>query len=451
MNVLLGTSYKKKNSTVQMKQGDFKRTVPCQLKEPCDMLNPTIIISNIVGAVYNYAFIPAWNRYYFVTNVTFLTGNRTQYDLSVDVLASWKSQISSYTCFVERSESSYNNLFDDEYVSNTENINYRASTSTEQGQGFSGSGCYTIRCVGANSKGTGITTYVTNEAGMLSFCQSLFDTTRYGFLADEIVKSFFNPFQYVVSIMWLPLNFAQLVGGTDNQTANIVCGWFDTGQLAYLLDADGIDITTDIKIPDNPYSDFRKYSDRFSHYQMYLPCVGMIPLNAANAANGLRSTLRVDSLTGYANYIITSANAVVGTYKTQLGVPIQIAQLNSGALNMIGQMSNAVVSAASGNFAGAANDIVNSAKTAFNPTASVNGANGDKYTIIKNPRIVVSLECRGSGERATATVGRPCFSTKKLGDLSGYVKCGNASVPCSGFDEERDMINNFLNNGFFME
>lgn len=445
-------NFSKRENSTKRPTGDGS-VINCQVKESSNIDSPTLILTT--GYINeNYAYISAWSRYYFVTDITVETGGRIEVQLSCDVLATCKDYIANYTCFVERSASSYNDMFDDPYVSNSEDITYRAYAETHPGDGFSGSGCYLIRCVGgvSDTSGTGIQTYVTNEAGMLGFVQSLFDTTKYGFLSDEVVKSFFNPFQYVVEIKWMPVTFRSLVGEAGSEkTSNIICGWFDTGEIGYLLAADGVTATTQIALPNNPYSDFKRYSDRFSRYSLYLPGVGTIPISAADAVSGLGSTLRIDAITGIAQYSIWTADDYIGTYKTQMGVPIQIGQLNSSFLNMAGSMTSAAVSGISGNFLKMAGDLVDSVKSAFNPTASINGSNGDKYTFSNFDHIIVSLACRGTGERATSVAGRPCYATKRLGTLSGFVKCGNASIDIPFYENEKTSVNSFLNSGFYME
>lgn len=444
--------FEKRFNSTKQPPTECNNILDCQLKEPTQVENPTIIVKRSSWSVsLNYCHIPTFGCFYFVSDATYDTGGRVIVSLSIDRLATYRNYIMQYTCFVERSASNYNDLFDDNYVSNTENIVHRASAETHPGQNFSGSGCYTIRCIGGGkSSTTGIQTYVTNEAGVYGFLNALFTPSQYSFLSDEVVKSFFNPFQYVVEIKWMPVSFRSLVGG-NAKTANMVAGWFDTGQIGYELAVDGVTASTSIAVPANIYSDFKAYSNRFSSYTMFLPAVGTIPVNAADAMSGLNSTLKIDALTGIAQYTITSGNGNVGTYKTQMGVPMQIGQLNSSFLNMTGGLAGAVMSGISGNFVGMASDLVQSAKSAFNPTMSINGANGDKYTFVENDHIKVSVECRGAGERATSVAGRPCYKTLRLGTLSGFTKCGNASIQLAGYNSDMTEINNMLNSGVYIE
>lgn len=449
MEVKFFSFSKRINSTRRPDTTKPRFTADCQLKEPCSVMSPVLILSRIYGAA-TYAYIPVWDRYYFITDVNFLTGERIEMHLENDVLATCKNAIAGYTCFVERSESQYNDMFDDHLVSNTENVVYRASEKTQLGQGFDGSGCYVIRTI--NGGTGGISTYITNEGGVKGFLNSLFDTTQYGFLADEVVKSFFNPFQYVVSVMWVPIYMAALTGsGNIEKTENIACGWWDTGELAYLPVVSGVTIEGSIKVPDNQYSDFRKYSNRFSNYNMFLPGVGTVGINATDAASQLSYTLNIDLKTGYGQYILNSSKGQIASYKTQLGVPVQIGQVNSNLLNVASSGMSAVTSAVTGNIPGAVSSLVDSVHSVFNPTSSINGVNGDIYTFKNNSDIIVSVTNRGTGERATATAGRPLYATKKLGDLSGFVKCGNASIDTGYYSTEKDEVNNFLNSGFYME
>lgn len=444
---------KKVNSTAQP-QTNPRLTVNCQLKEPSGVLNPTLIVKSSEWSDMDYAYCVPWNRYYFISDVTFMNGNRLEVSLTCDFLATFKASIQNYTCFVERSASNYNANFDDSLVSNAEELTYKDYKTSNLGTGFSGSGCYVIQCVGGGKSGTGITTYVTNEAGMQSFLNALFDTTKYGFLADEVVKSFFNPFQYVVSVKWMPVSFRSLVGAVGSEkTANMICGWFDTGQIGYLLGADGVTATSSITVPNNPYTDFRRYSPRFSQYSMFLPAVGTIHLNPIDVQGGLTCTLTIDALTGYAQYWINSGSNLVGTYKTQMGVPIQIGQLNSGFLNMAASGTSAIVSAAAGNIAGAGTSLVDAVKSTLNPTMSINGVNGDKYTFSENLQVGISLICRESGDIPTTQAGRPCYKNLRLGSLSGFVKCGNASITLGhyAYEEDKNQVNSYLNNGFYME
>lgn len=69
-----------------------------------NILKPSIVI-NTRAFNFNYVYVPAWGRYYYVDNIQLLGGERIALDLSVDVLMSHKSAILSSQCVADRSSS----------------------------------------------------------------------------------------------------------------------------------------------------------------------------------------------------------------------------------------------------------------------------------------------------------------------------------------------------------
>lgn len=70
------------------------------------ILNPAFIIEynpNILTA--NYCYIPEFGRYYYINNVSVITGNRMIIDCNVDVLKTYANDIGNCNCICARSES----------------------------------------------------------------------------------------------------------------------------------------------------------------------------------------------------------------------------------------------------------------------------------------------------------------------------------------------------------
>ena len=71
------------------------------LKDGCSITAPSIMLQqNPIG--YNYAYIPAFNRYYYIKNVTVVRKNIFMISLSVDVLMSFKDEIKELSGVVSR-------------------------------------------------------------------------------------------------------------------------------------------------------------------------------------------------------------------------------------------------------------------------------------------------------------------------------------------------------------
>ena len=71
------------------------------LKDGCSITTPSIMLQqNPIG--YNYAYIPTFNRYYFIKNVTVVRKNIFMIELKVDVLMSFKNEIKELSGVVSR-------------------------------------------------------------------------------------------------------------------------------------------------------------------------------------------------------------------------------------------------------------------------------------------------------------------------------------------------------------
>lgn len=88
-------------------------TVSGTLKKECSILRPSILFSGINPAIYNYAYIPEFGRYYYIGNPVSVRENLWEIPFSVDVLESWKSQIKQQDAIIERQENEYNLYLND--------------------------------------------------------------------------------------------------------------------------------------------------------------------------------------------------------------------------------------------------------------------------------------------------------------------------------------------------
>lgn len=84
------------------------------LLEETSILQPTISVeSNIMLFNYNYAYIPDFNRYYFIDDVTHERNNIYQLSLKVDVLYTYRTGILASQCLINRSASQSNPYLQD--------------------------------------------------------------------------------------------------------------------------------------------------------------------------------------------------------------------------------------------------------------------------------------------------------------------------------------------------
>ena len=90
-----------------------QQTLTGTLREECSIISPVFNVVSEEPVTFNYCFIPAFKRYYYVKNIIFLRDNIYRITLSVDVLMSFKDEILTQECIVERNENNYNLYLDD--------------------------------------------------------------------------------------------------------------------------------------------------------------------------------------------------------------------------------------------------------------------------------------------------------------------------------------------------
>lgn len=84
-------------------------TLTGTLREQSSIIDPVINISGIdahIGSM-NYAYIPEFNRYYFITNIESVRNGLWRVSFHVDVLFSYREQIKNNHAIIERNEIEY--------------------------------------------------------------------------------------------------------------------------------------------------------------------------------------------------------------------------------------------------------------------------------------------------------------------------------------------------------
>lgn len=78
------------------------------LREETSILNPVVVIEGDDLTGFNYAYISAFSRYYFITDITSVRNNLWRVSLKVDVLESFGTQIKNQYAVIVASETNEN-------------------------------------------------------------------------------------------------------------------------------------------------------------------------------------------------------------------------------------------------------------------------------------------------------------------------------------------------------
>lgn len=83
------------------------------LREPTSIIDPVVIVERNSPMGFNYAHIPIFNRYYFITGISSEANSLVAIAMHVDVLMTYKEQIANMNAIIKRQENQYNLYLDD--------------------------------------------------------------------------------------------------------------------------------------------------------------------------------------------------------------------------------------------------------------------------------------------------------------------------------------------------
>ena len=476
MQVYLYSFKKRENSTAYPLPSEGK-LFNVQLKNETSFLTPTLRMSvdNLTTglfspAAYNYAFIPYWQRYYYITDWNY-TNACWECNLSVDVLASFKGEIGNTSAYIIRSASQYNgDILDSFYPTTTVSSITKQRISSEIYHTTIPGGCFVLGCVNnsASNRVGSITYYALtatelNNVLVYMFGSGIYQASNITEMGEGLYKSLFDPFQYIVSCMWFPYA-ANVVGDTVD---HVKVGYWDTGVNGRYINliVDEIGFKTESPIARHPQISRGSYLDHapYTKITAYYPPFGEIPIDTNymlyGANNYLYGKMFIDFVTGLANCYFTITNgydteSTADPYKfmtmrtAQVGVPIQIAQVMSDYASAMQSIGGAVGNAFTWNFSGVFQNIIAS-YAADMPKVSTQGANGSLIEIIEPPYLIV--EHKQVVDENLVEFGRPLCNNRTINTLAGFIQCGEDDHSFTATQTETERINRYLKEGFFYE
>ena len=452
---------KRKNSTARPSVGYVSRTVT--LKEGTSIENPTFLLT---GALFSIDYVEAFNNYYFVTDIVSVRNNLTEIHCTMDVLATHKSVIGSYTAFIERCDNYRNPMIPDPLVAmtNGENVYHQA---VSVGNIFSDTGVFCLGCISEKGSSAGFCSYYLMNASTLeSVAQYVCNSWPQGSdFFNWLQTTFLKTFESIISCIWLPCSAALTPGGTSEE---IVIGIDGINVSAYRITGNPVGSDTATLTIPGTYTDFRRGAP-YTTGKLLLPCYGMVEFNPLDFSNNtMNIAVYVDFATGDAVYHLKdSGGKFISTVTTNIGVncPIGKVQQNSGSIvsgvaSLIGAAATGVSAAGASGLAkasmitGASAQAINGIASALSPTPSLIGGTGGRANAKSNTDIVCTIIERVTQDpdELRTTHGWPWMKPGTISSTGGgYVQCSNASVPIAGMEEERDAVNEYLNNGFYYE
>ena len=457
---------KKQNSTKQPASG--ATTFNVELKDPTSALNPTILlaardlpVATVAPTTFNYAYIAAFQRYYWVTDWVYNAGI-WEISLAVDVLASWKTSIGALSCYVERSASHYNgNLMDNLYPAKTDFGITHVNVANAWYNVAPSGGTYVLGVINYQSSNNvgAVTYYACTQANISAVLNYLFGNSIYAAsniseMGAGLYSSFFNPFQYIVSCIWFPFSDASF----GSAATDIKVGYWSTGVQATMVSNLAQKTFVTATIPDHPQIARGAYLNHtpYTKLTLYLPPFGSIPIDTRflEIGNYLYCGCYVDHITGEATLRVNIApnsstlqdNKFITERSAVIGVPIQLAQvMNEYSKSPTGFLGDVLAEG----IISILGQSVGSSINCSTPTVTTSGSNGSFVNFIMPAGLIV--EHAKIADEDLADFGRPLMTTKTINTLSGYIKAVEPHISIPVTEAESIRIKELMEGGFFFE
>lgn len=483
---------KRKNSTKQPSGSADTSLTSVYLKEGTSLQAPVFVIKSN-DFTYNYAQFNG--TYYFIDDIVSLKNDLIELHCSRDLLATYKSAIQASSAFVL-------------YYShnNTEITDRRLSTKTTKtvvkktgvfdtlGNGTGTNYAVALNCIGENA----CDTYILNQADartILSNLDNWFDNsgdydpgtgTKEGSWIPDLAQLLFGtPAEAIESCMISTKAFWRQVFATgkasDNlrsavmlplpvsaiggDTADIWLGKYNTGisatRIRDRIFSDGCSV--DIPWPTN-INDWRRNSP-FTELYLYIPYIGIINLSPSDLIgdSSLNVSVSIDLTSGDAVFTVyTDTNRFIGQYNTNMAASFAIGTANVPVAQMFNSVLGAITTGAAAAATGGASQIIGATGNGLSlaniiagtPTCIGSNSGGAVLGLTDNVvcySIFHDTTVDPHGATLRAVKGEPFNGAMSLSGVSGYVQTAGASVSMAAFGNDKDIVNNYLDGGIYIE
>lgn len=448
----------------------------CIVKAETGILSPQVQLSLPAGTapLYNYAYISAFNRYYWVSEWTFQNGLWTA-DLEVDPMGSYKSSIGAANLYILRAANAKDGKIIDTHYPicsfETKDIKQAASIWFSSVSTVD-SGCFIVGLRGRiNSSQTagGITYLAMTPAQFKAFTEDLFNDQLNNYIAggaldigNTLACMIFNPTQYIASCMWLP--------GTptsESTATGFNVGWWGfTSGSKIVSSMSALFYSASLACEAHPQA-----SDRgiylngapFTSRQLVLPRFGTVDITNQIPANAdtINIELIVDPISGQGLYNLgyelvgDSTNVIFDQIQCQIGVdlPLSSNQVTvQEAVAAVGSVANSFMDAAQFNGVGAVADIASALSVLqphINDISSASGFLG--YSGAVGTPYIISRFKEVAADDNTEE-GSPLCQIRQVSNLGGYMKALHGDLAIAAATQtELDSIRQYLTDGFYYE
>lgn len=452
MEVLFFTEFSKRKNSTKVPNDELAIVKNVRLKSTTDKMNPTFLLNGTE----DYVYCKAWDMYYFVHRIGYDIDGAQMVYCNLDVLATFKERILNTKAFVKYSSTYYNTRIIDARIPRLTDTAIRHNTypSVFDDENLDNQNVIFVTIGGENSQTAyygGYNAYQFTETGWNDLCAKLCDDT----LINDIKKFFTDAASGLISTRRMPIKTSALpIGPVSSINVGRASISYPAHELTKrYIHPDPIEMEIPLYRTDfNEWSPYRRL-------KLYIPFIGTvdIPTDLFHDKTIILD-YTIDLITGLMeiNLCSHSLNNKLMTFSTEVGGQLPTSVNNVNLLKVASNGVNAIGAVATGNPIGALEQAANAVSTGLTDNISSKGIfGGGRSEFLGTDFILYAIDWQpvfnANNADYIALHGRPCYQVTSLENLTGYVETVGFDIDMSALDVIKDMINNYLNSGIYIE
>lgn len=458
MEVIFYTEFSKRRNSTKNPDSpsaiSVSVTKDVKLKDRCTLLAPAFFVADVNG----YVYCKAWGWYYFVTNAGYDINGAHYVECRIDVLGTWRDIIHATPAFVRYSTLEYSDRIPDTRISTLTGVSV-ATYNNLFGEIFADEDVYRYYLSVLSDNGVEDWLLTPNE--MISVINSLI--TNGSSIFGSLTTQFTDAISCLLKCRIVPISENAFSGTRTGMTVKL--GQFDTGVAGFAM-ARTWSSTQDLVSVTFP-SDFR-IVEPYTYCKVTLPFAGTFDfsLDELYGSRSLYFSCAYNASTGKIAYKLFRDNIDAGSGESKIlaqfngefgmDVPIGAQEMSNpaGTLAAIATLASAVLApnpvTASSAVAG-----IKSAYMGMQKTTSMVGGYGGNGGWHLDRRLKVEVFTKtlsDEPEDMAELYGRPLDAVTNLSGLvGGYVQTEGFHIDISAPDTVKEMIDNAMDSGVYLE
>ena len=421
---------------------------------------------------YNYAYIPAFERYYFIEEWYFDRALWTA-TLKVDVLATYKTEIGNSSLYILRAAGAHNgNIVDTFYPCKTgatfdRDIKNNPWNTTPvpvigvigKGGVFGSMNYYALDPSDPTELNTLLNKLLT-PTEIINAGNDFNDIDA----SPALQLSLVDPIQYIKTCVMIPITLADITAMDAAAAINVYSWNFSTGRKIHPASRINKSYSFTLKKhPDTASRGNYVNSAPYTKITLTIPPYGCLDIDTSVTcnANTMDVDVEIDPTNGKGILVVSCNNIVLNRLEAQIGIPVSLSSVTRDYIGAASSAVGAVAGAVSG-FLGAASGLggvgagvagaaagVGNAIESIMPRAQTIGSTGSFVSNRGDFRLDYQF-MRPVDDDNTHN-GRPLCDVRQISTLSGYMLVQDGDVAINGTSAEDAAVRNYLEGGFYYE